>query len=148
MCKSAVGLLLLLVSNVTFAASESHVSASGSFNVRGQAIYQGQFMLDEAHQWVGFDASFTDATFLVAGLGGNQDAVLLGPGAIESSTQAFDLSQDSCTLPVDFGTGQGTGQRFTAFDAASVTEVPIPAALWLFGSALVGFSGLSRRTLG
>lgn len=28
----------------------------------------------------------------------------------------------------------------------SVSAVPVPAAIWLFGSALVGFVGMSRRT--
>lgn len=30
--------------------------------------------------------------------------------------------------------------------AESVSEVPVPAAFWLFGSALIGFIGFSRRT--
>ncbi len=27
-----------------------------------------------------------------------------------------------------------------------ISEVPVPAAFWLFGSALIGFIGMSRRT--
>jgi hypothetical protein len=30
-------------------------------------------------------------------------------------------------------------------DAVRVSPVPLPAAAWLFGSALIGFFGLSRR---
>jgi len=29
---------------------------------------------------------------------------------------------------------------------ASLTTVPVPAAIWLFGTALIGFVGMSRRT--
>jgi hypothetical protein len=29
--------------------------------------------------------------------------------------------------------------------ATEVPEVPLPAAVWLFGSALVGIAGLARR---
>jgi hypothetical protein len=48
--------------------------------------------------------------------------------------------------------------NFTSFDdgigssmfgdwrtAVSITEVPVPAAAWLFGSALLGFAGLRRK---
>jgi hypothetical protein len=31
------------------------------------------------------------------------------------------------------------------FSAPSISEVPIPAAAWLFGTALIGFVGMSRR---
>ena len=30
--------------------------------------------------------------------------------------------------------------------AANVGAVPVPAAVWLFGTALIGFVGMSRRT--
>jgi hypothetical protein len=28
----------------------------------------------------------------------------------------------------------------------SISEVPVPAAIWLFGTALIGFAGMARRT--
>jgi hypothetical protein len=31
-------------------------------------------------------------------------------------------------------------------DPGAVSAVPVPAAIWLFGSALIGFVGMSRRT--
>ena len=33
----------------------------------------------------------------------------------------------------------------TCVDPDSIPEVPVPAAIWLFGTALIGFIGLSRR---
>ena len=36
----------------------------------------------------------------------------------------------------------GEGQEFYL---ASLTAVPVPAAVWLFGTALIGFVGMSRR---
>ena len=48
-------------------------------------------------------------------------------------------STDSCC-----GSGTTTITNFSAPDA-SVSTVPVPAAAWLFGSALLGFFGFSRR---
>jgi len=44
----------------------------------------------------------------------------------------------------DFWPGQGSISNFAIYGTAS--PVPVPAALWLFGSALIGFIGFSRRT--
>jgi hypothetical protein len=47
--------------------------------------------------------------------------------------------------------GIGLGSRAWAIDDLSVATgrvppVPVPAAVWLFGTALIGFVGMSRRT--
>ena len=39
----------------------------------------------------------------------------------------------------------GTGPSYLSIDGIAVTAVPIPAAIWLFGSGLVGLVGLTRR---
>ncbi len=48
----------------------------------------------------------------------------------------------------DFNEGNSIGQNTPEFLAAqlNVSAVPVPAAFWLFGTALVGFIGISRRT--
>ena len=43
---------------------------------------------------------------------------------------------------IQFGTGQGAG-----FDNVSVAPVPLPAAIWLLGSSLIGLGGVARRKL-
>ena len=42
------------------------------------------------------------------------------------------------------GTGSNTPEYLTA--ELTVAPVPVPAAIWLFGTALIGFVGMSRRT--
>jgi hypothetical protein len=49
---------------------------------------------------------------------------------------------DGQTLSYDY-TGNGKKQSFPAF--ASAPAVPLPAAAWLFGSALLGLVGIARR---
>lgn len=39
----------------------------------------------------------------------------------------------------------GSGYHFT-MDNVTINAVPVPAAAWLFGSGLIGFIGLNRRT--
>ncbi|MDG1819839.1 MAG: VPLPA-CTERM sorting domain-containing protein [Porticoccaceae bacterium] len=79
---------------------------------------------------------------------------------IWSDTQGWDMLQiaaDKITLGFYLTTlkvfGQGTfsdGQNdyrgsSTDLYVAGINEVPIPAAAWLFGSALLGLTGLRRR---
>jgi len=42
------------------------------------------------------------------------------------------------------GTGRNTPEYLTA--ELTVSPVPVPAAVWLFGTTLIGFVGMSRRT--
>lgn len=73
-----------------------------------------------------------------------------------SSLNIVDQEADLLTLT---GTGVLSGNGFEATNASwtfsaesassysmSITEVPIPAAAWLFGSALVGLAGIRRKT--
>jgi len=41
--------------------------------------------------------------------------------------------------------GEGGGQYAMAIHAGDVSAVPIPAAMWLFGSGLLGLIGMARR---
>jgi len=44
-----------------------------------------------------------------------------------------------------FGTPNVGGTTFNAQVQVGITETPLPAAVWLFGSALMGLFGVSRR---
>jgi hypothetical protein len=44
----------------------------------------------------------------------------------------------------NFWVGQGSISNFAIYGTAS--PIPVPAAVWLFGTALIGFIGFSRRT--
>jgi hypothetical protein len=43
----------------------------------------------------------------------------------------------------DFWPGQGSISNFAIYGTAS--PIPVPATIWLFGTALIGFVGMSRR---
>jgi hypothetical protein len=68
---------------------------------------------------LGFDASLTNAGGVI-GLGGGE----------------FTCGDDSCEV---------VGGPVRSFISGSVSSVPIPAAVWLFGSALAGLGWLRRR---
>ena len=46
----------------------------------------------------------------------------------------------------DYTYDNGSSFGLLAFDNIVVTAVPIPAAVWLFGSGLLGLVGICRRT--
>jgi len=43
------------------------------------------------------------------------------------------------------GNNNANGSNFAYFNASQISAVPIPAALWLFAPALIGFLGFRRR---
>lgn len=56
-------------------------------------------------------------------------------------------SLDIRHLGIDIdGSGEKSFLQDKVPDQAEVSPVPLPSAVWLFGSALVGFIGMSRRT--
>ena len=67
-------------------------------------------------------------TWEVPGTGGDNTWATLDLGGVSGVTQL------TITL---FGSG--------AIDDLDVTPIPVPAAVWLFGSALAGFAGIARR---
>jgi hypothetical protein len=74
------------------------------------------------------------------------DLSLAALGALNVSAQ----DQGGFWIQLGFGsdfsghTGSNTPEYLTA--ALTVSPVPVPAAFWLFGTALIGFVGISRRT--
>lgn len=67
-------------------------------------------------------------------------------GNQEPSTYIFDLSLAGMINSIeleDFWPNQGAISHVEIF--SGISEVPVPAAVWLFGTALIGFIGISRR---
>jgi hypothetical protein len=60
------------------------------------------------------------------------------PNGLDSNYNATDFGS-ACITPGRANIG-GTGDC-----SHSVSPVPVPAAIWLFGSGLVGLIGISRR---
>jgi hypothetical protein len=73
----------------------------------------------------------------------------LGPGGL-GLLSLLNNTDDGLWVQLGFGSyfsghkGRNTPEYLTA--ALTVSAVPVPAAIWLFGSALIGFIGVSRRT--
>ena len=67
----------------------------------------------------------------------------------EPAFNASTCSQEGSSCEIFMGIGPATDD-FAEFEfyfakATEVPEVPLPAAVWLFGSALAGIAGLARR---
>jgi hypothetical protein len=46
---------------------------------------------------------------------------------------------------LNFWPGNGSISHVEIMGAPGVSEIPVPAAVWLFGTALIGFAGMARR---
>ncbi len=73
---------------------------------------------------------------------------LLGQGTatnIENATGSINSGGpfDLMSVTVAFGLTDQTGVGFSGF--VEQTVVPVPAAVWLFGSGLIGLFGIARR---
>ena len=63
------------------------------------------------------------------------------------STPNYGLIRNALAGNVFTFTQTGTGAGFShSSEFGTVSAVPVPAAAWLFGTALIGFIGFSRRT--
>lgn len=58
---------------------------------------------------------------------------------------ASRLSFTTSAFLIDFDGLSTQAGEFLDIELAFVSAVPVPAAIWLFGTALIGFVGLSRR---
>ena len=64
--------------------------------------------------------------------------------SIKQATEIWYFENTSGgSLTVELGTNTNNYSHWTEYGA--VSAVPVPAAIWLFGTALVGFIGMSRR---
>ena len=96
---------------------------------------------------------------LLAGLATPRDPVSyvnktdLGGNTFTTDRRYFSIKQATLiwyfentsggSLTVDLGTDTNNYSHWTEY--GPVSAVPVPAAVWLFGTALIGFVGISRR---
>jgi hypothetical protein len=76
--------------------------------------------------------------------GGYQQGSKLSGLSIYNSITLAGLGLDTGTYRWEWGVDK-TKDSFTLNVGADLSPVPVPAAIWLFGTALVGFIGVSRR---
>ena len=77
---------------------------------------------------------------------GAWDLLTVAAGKITLGVQHIGLTTLKIFGQGVFGGGQ-YGRTTTDLYVAGINEVPIPAAAWLFGSALLGLAGLRRRKI-
>ena len=83
--------------------------------------------------------------------------IMLASNISEATRDPFTFSQDFAPLDsinndlriqqvLDSDVSGTNAHNLTESLKASSSGIPIPATIWLFGAALIGFVGLSRRT--
>ena len=135
------------------------LSSAQSLNLGAGEILDGDGnSVPSALDYTAGTTSYTDASSLLGLPPGS--LVIQNPGFIVEQDGALDGSPITITMP-GFGTdaanaltvGVGNSVLF-GFDAPTlmggtltleVAAVPVPAAAWLFGSALVGLAGIGRN---
>ncbi len=63
----------------------------------------------------------------------------------DAGTGAFTASWDSVVVGGAFNGSLGNWEISGVMSTGAPAEVPVPAAVWLFGSGLVGLAGIARR---
>jgi hypothetical protein len=87
--------------------------------------------------WVLSENAFFEVTGFLEG-GGTVSATL---ASVSGITQTYNLNWTGLTL-LSIGNINGTP---TVVDSITASQVPVPAAAWLFGSALAGLGWLRRK---
>jgi len=136
--------------------SESH--QVGLFNNEGDLLTSGtvesNHYLDGWFRWV--DVSdvnlIADEEYIVMGVAGSElyAADQLISNMIVDSNITFENSMYSRTNSLTSGrflSNQGFfgGNIKTIPDNSNISNVPVPASVWLFGSALLGFVGIKKK---
>jgi len=146
-------------------SSNSHCQPAGSLKCDrdGVGIINDETTMGQTLTLI-FDTAvrITSIEFLDLYIGTQtEQATVTIDGGASDSVNATGTSGDGGYANLDFLAFVGAGQsiEFTAnsffgddgnndyaFAAITVSAVPVPAAIWLFGTALIGFVGMSRRT--
>lgn len=133
----------------------SDVTAISLSSVFGSAVNG----IGDASNVTFFSAGAGGSTVSLAGLVPNAFFTIEGWSFELTSLSIIDQESDLLTLK---GTGRLSGNGFDATDAiwsfstrslnsygmsieTVITTVPVPAAVWLFGSGLIGLAGIARR---
>jgi len=86
-------------------------------------------------------ASFTTGTLVGPNLAGS-----ITGQALDAAGHAVLVSTDTYGVGPNWGTfDQGTYYEVWSVDITPATVIPVPAAVWLFGSGLLGLVGVARR---
>lgn len=116
--------------------------ATPSINVTNQSFTLHATFDSSTSYFVG---DFAVAGGLLAGTFDNLTLEILGSGSLDFKT---DLTYTSGSLMGGLTGGRLEGIGSTSDLGAklgSITVVPVPAAVWLFGSGLIGLIGVARR---
>lgn len=132
------------------------------FVIGGSNIMEADVNLDIGNQLgLGNAGSSGDALRLLDGLGNIIDTIIYGPNNNDGFLDDFGNIALSFAATPNAGQSLGrlfdgidtnhSGNDFVTFSAPTigssnnVSTVPVPAALWLFGSGLIGLIGIARR---
>jgi len=98
--------------------------------------------------WLNLDSTL-DVTFMGEGphLLGSLTFNILDPVQVFDGQADFEIIGQMGDLLQGFGTTAGTIIQYCEVDGADVGTVPIPGAVWLLGSGLVGLIGMGRRKM-
>lgn len=104
---------------------------------------QGRVSISD-DEWVSGTSVMTSYFFL------DKDGNKVREGSRAQNHLDATLVLGSYTSPADPNSARGAGaatflERTITYTVDPVAPVPVPAAAWLFGSALAGFAGLRRR---
>jgi hypothetical protein len=132
----------------------THFTAESVDGVVGGPVTSGLIDTDTGIITIDFSANFIGSN-VILGSGLNFDYTGTGTGVQETSDFASGVwdantgffSVTWITEKEGLCAGQYNGCRNEAYATgyAEVSQVPIPAAAWLFGSALLGLAGIKRR---
>jgi hypothetical protein len=142
---------------LSFGLSALPTSVSATFMLGAGTIGSNSILFSRSDV-VSADVSFGDASWTENLLDTFNFIMSLTPAAGDTLNYAFlpittQLTDGSIVLnfPLSItGTDIASGQSFEygyteSTHTFSASAVPVPAAVWLFGTALIGFIGMSRR---
>ena len=139
---------LVLCSNTPAVSNCSTEVATGSWIQNGGtggdavALLLGAILLDSvAYEGIGsYLGPYAEGgSYADADSGSLPMSIARLPNGLDTNNNASDYSS-ACLTPGSANIG-GTGDC-----SSSINPVPLPAAVWLFGSGLLGLIGISRRT--
>jgi hypothetical protein len=124
-------------------ASGSWIQNGGSNGDAVALLFGGAIVDSVVHEGIGrFLGSLAEGgSFTVADSNSITMSIARLPNGIDTNINASDFNS-ACITP---GSANMSG---TGDCSISVNAVPVPAAIWLFGSGLIGLIGLSRRKQG